>query len=254
MCAGGFARGTGLFGKKQTGGGSMRKHLSLIVVAIAMAASLGLSALALLGGSAGALVVDANEHDFGTVKPGELSHTFRLTNRTRHSIEFRGIVKSCGCTEASLPARPLGPSESTAVRCVVDARGRRGKFVSFLRIMYREVGGQDGEQQAVMCILRAKVDAVVSIEPPDVEFTLGRSETKRFQVTSSEPGVKAKAVRCDHAALEAQLGGDGLSFEIAFDASRWKDNEGTVSVDVETSWEPEKVIRVPARIVRQHDE
>ncbi|MCY2952219.1 MAG: DUF1573 domain-containing protein [Planctomycetota bacterium] len=230
----------------------MRRYVPIILIVGSLGASICFSYLALSAGRLAVreLVADSAEHDFGTVKPGTLTHTFKVTNRTKREIEFLGITKSCGCTDVTLPKKTLGRNESVAVTCVVDARGRRGKFVSFFRIIYK---AQQGEEQALTCVLRAKVDAVVSIEPADMEFTMGRSQTQRFRVISAEPSVKVKEIACEHRAFKVRRGEDGFTFDVAFDSSQWQDNEGSVPLHLETTWKTEKLISVPVYVLRKRE-
>jgi hypothetical protein len=228
----------------------MRRILPPLFIGVALAASVCSAYLALNyaadDGEKG-LIADSEEHWFGTVTPTVLKHDFKLTNRTDQVVVLDHLVKSCGCTSASAGAKRLEPNASTVISCEMDTKGRRGQVASRVSVVYQ---AQGQAQQSLDLWLRAEVVPMVQLAPSKLEFSLGRSETKQINVSSSEPGVSVISVRCDHKAFAAKvLPGSPDIIEISFDASQWLDLEGATELVVETTHETERQIIVALRVI-----
>ena len=228
----------------------MRKRLTMILVALGLAGSVCLSWLALRAEEGGVLVVDRSEQDFGTVRPGALKHTFTLINASERPIELVRIIKGCSCDSVTLQAKSLQPRQSAPMNCEFDVTGRRGSYLTHIIVLYRELAPNHPQEHTIQCTVRAKIDPIVQVIPPGLAFQLGRSETKRLQVASSEARVQVTRASCDHPAFDVSVTETGQSIDVAFDSSRWRDPDGNVAIDVQTTCESERRIRVPVRIVR----
>ncbi len=82
--------------------------------------------------AAGALAFDSL-HKITSVRYGQTNAvvSFTLTNRSAAPITIGDVSLSCGCSVASLPARPwkLMPGEHGQVIITTDLRGKRGSLV-----------------------------------------------------------------------------------------------------------------------------
>lgn len=229
----------------------MRKHIPLFLIVIALAASICLAYLAVVDEPYHAgLVVAPKEYALGEVSPEKLSREFRVINNSQHPVVLERVLTGCGCARVALPAKQLAPGESATGTCDLDVRGRRGRFVSFFRIVYREMA-HDAAAQSAICVLTANVNASVGFDPPDIEFSPVTPGTIAVRIQSSQPGVRVTQVRADHRAFHAVLNEDGLAFTLTFEPSLWSDAEGRTSVEVETTSDTEKWIRLPISVRRQ---
>ncbi len=74
------------------------------------------------------VVFDAYEHDFGTIKEGEVvRHVFRLTNVGENPLIIRNARGSCGCTVPTWPKEPIPPGESAEIPVEFNSKGQVGQ-------------------------------------------------------------------------------------------------------------------------------
>lgn len=79
--------------------------------------------------------VDANEWDFGKVKPGVvLKHDFVLKNETNDILGINNIHTSCGCTASESAKKSLMPQESTAIKVTFNSAGYSGPVTQFVYV------------------------------------------------------------------------------------------------------------------------
>lgn len=227
----------------------MRQFVGPVIIAVALFTSLGLSYMAVRSPPTRAgLLVDTPSHDFGSVKPGPVTHTFTLTNATGKDIVFDGVATGCGCTVVDIPSKRLAKGQQLPALCAVDTRGRRGAFTSNFTIIYREVGGNP-QEKALTVELRADVIPVVDVTPRELVFTLDHRETQQLRVVGSDSHVKVFGVRADHPSLVTRVREGGSEIDVEFNAPRWSDPEGETWVEIETDCEEEKRIRIPVYVV-----
>jgi len=78
---------------------------------------------------------DAKNYD---AKPGELTARFicYVTNVSREVVVIRELKRSCGCTEAKLPAQPwtMSPGTNGAIVATIDLRGKVGRISKTLTV------------------------------------------------------------------------------------------------------------------------
>ena len=87
----------------------------------------GLQAAATPPAGQAAIVVDAAEFDFGSVRAGEkVEHRFKVTNTGTAELKITNVKTNCGCTVAGDYPKPLAPGASgeippAFVLCSVDS-------------------------------------------------------------------------------------------------------------------------------------
>src|SRR5438552_5048675 len=83
------------------------------------------------------LAWDADMKDFDA-KPGEqmARFTFYVTNISTEVVVITNLQRSCGCTDASMPAQPwtLTPGDHGPVQAFIDLRGKAGKISKSLTV------------------------------------------------------------------------------------------------------------------------
>lgn len=74
------------------------------------------------------ITFEEEEHDFGTIKAGEVvSYAFTFTNTGDADLIIATTKASCGCTVAEFPKQPLKPGEKGNIEVSFDSSGRSGK-------------------------------------------------------------------------------------------------------------------------------
>jgi mono/diheme cytochrome c family protein len=72
------------------------------------------------------------------VQPGELAahFTFYVTNVSSQVVVITNLQRSCGCTDASMPAQPwtLAPGTNGPIRATIDLRGKMGAISKMLTV------------------------------------------------------------------------------------------------------------------------
>jgi len=83
------------------------------------------------------LVWDADSKTFDA-KPGELTarFIFYATNTSSETVVVTNLQRSCGCTEATMPAQPwtLAPGAAGPIHATIDLRGKAGKISKLLTV------------------------------------------------------------------------------------------------------------------------
>ena len=78
---------------------------------------------------------DAKNYD---AQPGELTARFTcyVTNVSREVVVIREVKRSCGCTEAKLPAQPwaMSPGTNGPIVATIDLRGKTGRLTKTLTV------------------------------------------------------------------------------------------------------------------------
>ncbi len=74
------------------------------------------------------VVFDSYEHDFGTIKEGEVvRHVFKLTNVGEHPLIIRNARGSCGCTVPHWPKEPIPPGGTAEIPVEFNSKGQVGQ-------------------------------------------------------------------------------------------------------------------------------
>ncbi len=83
------------------------------------------------------LAWDADSKNFDA-KPGELTarFIFYATNTSPDTVVVTNLQRSCGCTEATMPAHPwtLAPGATGPIRATIDLRGKAGNISKLLTV------------------------------------------------------------------------------------------------------------------------
>lgn len=71
---------------------------------------------------------DKVEHDFGTLKQGDIAETiFTLTNVGKSDLIIAKAKGSCGCTVPEWPRHAIRPGETAEIEVKFNSRNKKGK-------------------------------------------------------------------------------------------------------------------------------
>jgi uncharacterized cupredoxin-like copper-binding protein len=69
------------------------------------------------------------EHDFGTVKEGQVvDYTFKFKNTGKGVLVVKNVSTSCGCTVALISSKKIEPGKEGTIRVELDTKEREGKL------------------------------------------------------------------------------------------------------------------------------
>ena len=69
------------------------------------------------------------QHDFGTVKEGQIvDYTFKFKNTGKGVLNVNNVSTSCGCTVAMISSKKLEPGKEGTLRVELDTKNREGKM------------------------------------------------------------------------------------------------------------------------------
>lgn len=72
-----------------------------------------------------AFTFPAEEHDFGTIKEGEIvEHTFSFTNNGEAPLIIESARASCGCTVPKWPKEPIAAGETGEIQVRFNSTGK----------------------------------------------------------------------------------------------------------------------------------
>jgi uncharacterized protein with GYD domain len=120
--------------------------------------------------------IEPSSHDFGTVKQGEeLTHIFKLSNRSNKTVRVVRVTASCSCTvpPLSLQGRILHVGESCDVPVVLQIGGKEGEVAAVADLFLENAVGPTGtakSQVRVRMTLSATVLPDFHFEPRSVDF------------------------------------------------------------------------------------
>ncbi|MEQ3689977.1 MAG: DUF1573 domain-containing protein [Flavobacterium sp.] len=81
-----------------------------------------------LAGKLPKIELDKVEHDFGTIKEGEVVETeFIVTNIGDADLIIADAKGSCGCTVPQPPKEPIAPGQSAPIKVSFDSNGKTGQ-------------------------------------------------------------------------------------------------------------------------------
>ena len=70
---------------------------------------------------------EQSEHDFGTIKEGEVvEHVFKFTNTGEAPLVIQNAAGSCGCTVPETPKEPIAPGATGEIKVKFDSKGKVG--------------------------------------------------------------------------------------------------------------------------------
>jgi hypothetical protein len=70
------------------------------------------------------------EHDFGTIKDGEVvKHTFIFTNTGKSPLVIESATSTCGCTVPEVPKEPIAPGAEGKIEVQFNSAGKAGQQV-----------------------------------------------------------------------------------------------------------------------------
>ncbi|MFT3794261.1 DUF1573 domain-containing protein [Flavobacterium sp.] len=73
------------------------------------------------------LTFDKKEHNFGTIKQGDVvTYTFKFKNTGGSDLIISNAVGSCGCTVPEYPKTPIKPGESADMKVSFNSAGKFG--------------------------------------------------------------------------------------------------------------------------------
>lgn len=75
------------------------------------------------------------EHDFGTIKEGEVvKHTFKFTNTGEAPLIIQNASGSCGCTVPTYSKEPIAPGETGEIVAEFNSKGQKNMQIKTVRI------------------------------------------------------------------------------------------------------------------------
>jgi uncharacterized cupredoxin-like copper-binding protein len=75
------------------------------------------------------LYFSETQHDFGTVKEGQVvDYTFKFKNTGKGVLEVKNVSTSCVCTVALISSKILEPGKEGTLRVELDTKNREGKL------------------------------------------------------------------------------------------------------------------------------
>ena len=97
------------------------------------------------------LVIAAQEHSFGNVKPGTpLTHTFKIRNDGQADLEIKNVKPGCGCTAANFDKVVSPGKEGGITLKIEDTAGYKGEVEKTA-----DVTTNDPERRTFKLTLRA---------------------------------------------------------------------------------------------------
>jgi hypothetical protein len=67
------------------------------------------------------------EHDFGTIKEGEIvQHIFKFKNSGNSPLVITNASGTCGCTVPEWPKEPIAPGKSGEIKVSFNSKGKSG--------------------------------------------------------------------------------------------------------------------------------
>jgi hypothetical protein len=90
------------------------------------------------------MVFNKKEHNFGTIKEGEVVHTtFEFSNTGETDLIISNASGSCGCTVPEFPKHPIKPGETGKMKVSFDSGGKPGKQQKSVSITCNTASGKD---------------------------------------------------------------------------------------------------------------
>lgn len=83
------------------------------------------------------LTFEKEEHDFGTIKEGEVvMYDFKFTNTGKTDMIISNARGSCGCTQPEWPREPIAPGKSGVMKVGFNSTGKPGQNKKAVTIIY----------------------------------------------------------------------------------------------------------------------
>ncbi|TXK52892.1 DUF1573 domain-containing protein [Pontibacter qinzhouensis] len=79
-------------------------------------------------GNGAVIAFEEKEHNFGTIKQGEVvNHTFKFTNTGTTPLVIESASATCGCTVPQPPKDPIAPGQSGEIKVQFNSTGKSGQ-------------------------------------------------------------------------------------------------------------------------------
>jgi len=74
-------------------------------------------------------------HDFGIIREGDsVTHIFRVTNRSDHTVRIKSVIPGCGCVKVKYPREPILPGVEIPIGVTFLSEGFSGPVRTAVRI------------------------------------------------------------------------------------------------------------------------
>ena len=75
-----------------------------------------------------AITFEETEHDFGTLKEGEMvSYTYTFTNSGKANLIVSAVIPGCGCTVADYTKEPIRPGKTGKISITFNSKDKKGQ-------------------------------------------------------------------------------------------------------------------------------
>jgi len=191
------------------------------------------------------LVFDAEEHDFGRVRQGEVVVAeFAFANRGDVALSLSAPRVACDCSAAISPPGEIPPGARGTLRVQFDTDRAHGPQRRTITLY-----SNDPDRRSVMLTLHGTVALDVVADPPEIyigSVTRGTSVDAPSVIRTGSPSTAVRAARSDGAYLSARLmetdGQPAIAVRVRADAPA---GPFTQVVRVATSSERHPAIEIP---------
>jgi len=155
------------------------------------------------------LAWDADAKNF-EAKPGELTarFIFYATNTSAETVVVTNLQRSCGCTEATMPAQPwtLAPRANGLIHATIDLRGKAGKISKLLTV--QSTIGSKGLSLNVEIPPSTNVSPSVNLPTPSPTNSPNMDRTRNQQAASLDRQAvfKSDCAKCHAEPTVGKLG------------------------------------------------
>jgi len=155
------------------------------------------------------LAWDADAKNF-EAKPGELTarFIFYATNTSAETVVVTNLQRSCGCTEATMPAQPwtLAPGANGPIHATIDLRGKAGKISKLLTV--QSTIGSKGLSLNVEIPPSTNVSPNINLPTPSPTNSPNMDRTRNQQAASLDRQAvfKSDCAKCHAEPTVGKLG------------------------------------------------
>ena len=103
------------------------------------------------------LLVEPRTLDFGSVSQGEYVETVILSNVSKEPLDILFVIKSCSCTEVSVPKGELSAGNNVEMKCHINTKGKKRRVKDNIAVAYKMYSQKDNLPRYVTVDIHADV-------------------------------------------------------------------------------------------------